>query len=453
MSLVVVGVSSRTAPVSLLERAAVGPDALPGFLSDALSAPHVAEAVAVSTCNRIELYADVRAFHAGVAELTSIIAGDTRIGLEELTPHLYVHYEDRAVQHLLGVACGLDSMVVGEGQILGQVRSALKAAQDSGSAGRTLNELFQLALRVGKRAHTETGIDQAGSAVVTAGLELADRVLGGLAGRSALVVGAGSMSSLVALALDRAGAANVVIANRGTDRAAALAAQLGGRAVGLDTLAPEVAAADVVVSCTGATGFVLDEATLRRAHAGRDGRPLVLVDLALPRDIDPVAHSLAGVTLVDLEGLTRMLDERGEGVDVEAVRSIVAEEVSGHVVQRQAARVAPTVVALRAMADDVVSSELARFDSRRPEIAEDVRAEVERTVRRVVDKVLHAPTVRVKELASQPSGLAYAEALQALFDLDPVRYREVAVADVHPVEVDTELDVTDVTHFPDGGLR
>ncbi len=315
------------------------------------------------------------------------------------------------------------------------MRSALKAAQEAEATGRSLNEVFQLALRVGKRAHSETGIDQAGSAVVSAGLALADTVLGGLAGASALVVGAGSMSSLVSYALARAGVGSLVIANRGNERAVRLAAELGASAVGLDDLTAELARADLVVSCTGATGYVLTADLLERAHAVRAGRPLVLVDLALPRDIDPGALALSGVTLVDLEGLVRMLDEEGDGSDVEAVRTIVAEEVARHVVQRQAARVAPTVVALRAMADEVVAAELGRLDSRRS-LPEDVRSEVERTVRRVVDKLLHVPTVRVKELAAEPSGLAYAEALQTLFDLDPARYREVVTADVHAVEVD-----------------
>jgi glutamyl-tRNA reductase len=336
------------------------------------------------------------------------------------------------------VVCGLDSMVVGEGQILGQVRNGLAVAQAAGSAGRVLNEVFQQALRVGKRAHSETGIDQAGSAVVTLGLGLAERALDGLAGRRSLVVGAGSMSSIAATQLARLGLGAIVIVNRTPEHAERLAQQVSGRAVAMERLEQELHEADVVVSCTGATGFVLAAEAVARAHAARGGRPLVLLDLALPRDIDPDVHGLDRVTLVDLEDLGTLLVEHGHAADIEAVRAIVAEEVAAGLQQRQGDRVSPTIKALRQRAAEVIDAELARFDGRRPQLSQDDRDEVEQTVRRVVDKLLHAPTVRVKELAAEPSGLAYAEALHALFDLDPVRYREVTTADVHALEVDGE---------------
>jgi glutamyl-tRNA reductase len=438
MSLVVVGLSHRSAPVDLLEAAAVGREGLPAFVEQAAGSSHVAETVAVSTCNRVELYADVRAFHAGVGELTALLAQQTGRSLEELGPHLYVHYEDAVVQHLYSVVCGLDSMVVGEAQILGQVRDGLAAAQTVGSAGRVLNELFQQALRVGKRAHSETGIDQAGSALVTLGLGVAERALDGLQGRRSLVVGAGSMSSIAATHLARLGLGEVVVVNRTPERAQRLAEQVGGRAASLDRLEQELHEADVVVSCTGAAGFVVAAEAVARAHAARGGRPLFLLDLALPRDVDPQVHGLDRVTLVDLEDLGTLLVEHGHAAEVDAVRAIVSEEVAASLQQRQAERVAPTIIALRQRAAQVVQAELARFDGRRPNLAAEDRAEVEQTVRRVVDKLLHAPTVRVKELATDPAGLAYAEALHALFDLDPVRYREVIAADVHALEVDPE---------------
>jgi len=433
---VVVGLSHRTAPVSLLERVVVPADRLADLARAAAQAPHVAEAVVVSTCNRIEAYADVRAFHAGVGELTTLLARTAGLTVEELGPHLYVHYEDRVVQHLFDLVCGLDSMVVGEGQILGQVRDGFRVARDAGTAKQTLGELFQQALRVGKRAHAETGIDRAGSALVATGLRLADRALSGLAGRRAVVVGAGSMGGLTAAQLSRAGVGDLAVLSRSAERAKRLAESVGGRALGFDHLEAELREADVVVSCTGATGFVVTEAVVVRAHAARGGRALVLLDLALPRDVDPAVHGLDRVTLVDLEDLGSLLVEHEHAADLEAVRVIVAEEAARYLAERQAARVAPTVVALRGLADDIVAAELTRLQGRLVDLSPEARAEVERTVRRVVDKLLHAPTVRVKELAAQPEGLAYAEALHALFDLDPVRYREVAVADLHPVEVD-----------------
>jgi len=450
MSVVVVGLSHRSAPVSLLERAAVAPDEVAASASAAASRPHVAEAMVLSTCNRVEVYADVRAFHAGVGELTALIADRAGMTIEELSPRLYVHFEDRAVQHLFQVVTGLDSMVVGEGQILGQVRDAYAAARTCDATGRRLDELMQQALRVGKRAHSETGIDGTGSALVTGALSAAADVLGPLDGRTAVVVGAGTMSALVSAALVRAGVSDLVVANRGSARAGQLARSVGARAVPLDQLGTELARADLVICCTGAAGFVLDADLVAATQDARHGRPLVVVDLALPRDVDPASAATIGVSLVDLESLAAGLDGRSHSASVEAVRAIVAEEVAGFLAASQAARVAPTVVALRAMAEDVVAAELARFDARRADLEPAVRSEVERTVRRVVDKLLHAPTVRVKELAAEPAGLAYAEALHALFDLDPVRYREVAVADLHVVEVDNVDDMDDVDEVGTG---
>jgi glutamyl-tRNA reductase len=436
MSLVVVGLSYRTAPIPLLERASVVPDRLPSVLAAAAACPHVSEAAVLSTCNRVEVYADVRAFHTGVAEISALLAAEADVPVEELLGQLYVHYEDAVVQHAFQVVCGLDSMVVGEAQILGQVRGALRAAQRAGIAGRSVGGLLQQALRVGKRAHTETGIDRAGSRLVSTGLELAGQVLGGLPGRRALVVGAGSLSAIAVAELARAGVTDVVVANRGEERAVTLAASVGGRGAPLAELGAEIAGADLLVSCTGATGLVVPEADVAAAMATRPSRPLAVLDLALPRDVDPAVLALPGVTLVSLEEIGTIVAERDAGAEVEAVRAIVADEVGRQLARRQAARVAPTVVALRSMADEVVAAELARLDARRPGLDAAVRSELEQTVRRVVDKLLHAPTVRVKELAEQPAGLVYAEALHALFDLDPERYREVVLADLHAMEVE-----------------
>lgn len=275
MSLLVVGLSHRSAPVSVLERAALHVDAQVKLLQDTVAAEFTAEAAVLATCNRIELYADVDKFHAGVAELSTLLAQHSGVGLDELTPYLYVHYEDRAVHHLFSVACGLDSMVVGEGQILGQIKDSLARAQELHTAGRLLNDLFQQALRVGKRAHSETGIDRAGQSLVTFGLE---QLASGTAvpdwavGKKALVIGAGSMSSLAAATLARVGIAEIVVANRTAERAERLAEILNdagdvvARAVPMDSVSDELTRADVVVSCTGATGLVL---TAEAVAAGR----------------------------------------------------------------------------------------------------------------------------------------------------------------------------------------
>lgn len=406
MSVLVVGLSHRSASVSLLERAAVTGDALVKLLSDVRLAPSVAGVVVVSTCNRIEVYADVDRFHGGVEAVSELLARHSGVPLDELTGHLYVHYEERAVHHIFSVMCGLDSMVVGEGQIVGQLRSALKLAQEHGTVDRSLNEVIQQALRVGKRARTETGIDRAGASLVSVGLAKA----GPLAGRRALVVGAGSMSALAVTTLAREGVGEIVIANRTYERGLHLAEANGARAIEFDRLPGALAEADLIVSCTGATGLVITPDMLTR--------PAFVLDLALPHDVDPAVRDLPGVTLVGLDDLRGAGGAPAEN-DIEAVRRIVADEVSAYESGLRAAGVAPTVVALRSKAAEVVDAELLRLTGRLPELDDKARGEVAQTVRRVVDKLLHAPTVRVKELAAAPGGDTYALALRELFDLDP----------------------------------
>ncbi|WP_328944082.1 glutamyl-tRNA reductase [Streptomyces sp. NBC_00250] len=445
MSLLVVGLSHRSAPVSILERAALAADTQAKLLQDTLAAEPAAEGTVLATCNRIELYADVDKFHAGVAELSTLLAQHSGVGLDELTPYLYVHYEDRAVHHLFSVACGLDSMVVGEGQILGQIKDALALGQELHTAGRLLNDLFQQALRVGKRAHSETGIDRAGQSLVTFGLEqLADGtdVDTWAKGKKALVIGAGSMSSLAAATLARSGVSEIVIANRTLARAERLAQILsepGGtgvtaHAVDMVAVGDELTRADVVVSCTGATGLVLTGADIETAVQGRR-TPLALLDLAMPRDIDAAAHRIPGVRLVDIESLAEASADAPMAADVDQVRGIVSDEVAAFGAAQRAAHITPTVVALRTMAADVVAGEVARLEGRLPGLDDKQRAEITQTVRRVVDKLLHAPTVRVKQLASEPGGAGYADALRTLFDLDPETVASVSRADLNDADV------------------
>jgi glutamyl-tRNA reductase len=407
-SILVVGLSHRSAPVTLLERTAVTADELVKLLHDVHETSSVTGAIVVSTCNRIEIYADVEKFHAGVSSISELLSRHSGVPLEELSRHLYVHYEERAVQHIFSVACGLDSMVVGEGQIAGQLRTALKIGQANGTVDRALNEVVQQALRVGKRARNETGIDRAGASLVSVGLGRA----GSLEGRRALVVGAGSMSALAVATLAREGIGEVVIANRTHERGAHLArsAEVPARAIELADLRSALAEADIVVSCTGAIGLVITPDMIEG--------PVFLLDLALPHDVDPDVRDLPGVTLVALDDL-RDADDAPAATDTEAVRRIVCEEVQAFELGLIAATVAPTVVALRSKAAEVVDSELGRLGGRLPGLDDKARDEIAQTVRRVVDKLLHAPTVRVKELAASPDGDTYTEALRELFDLDP----------------------------------
>ncbi|MFI6293768.1 glutamyl-tRNA reductase [Nonomuraea sp. NPDC050790] len=411
MSVLTIGLSHRTAPVAMLERVSVSGDTLSKLLHDVQQDVCVAEAMVVSTCNRVEVYAAVDRFHAAVTAVSRLLSVHTGVPVEELTPHLYVHYEDRAVEHLFSVVCGLDSMVVGEGQILGQVRRALTLAQKHGTVGATLNELVQQALRVGKRAHTDTGIDQAGASLVSAGLAFA----GPLEGKRALIVGAGSMSSLAAATLSRAGAGEIVVANRTFERGVRLAETVGGRAVPLREVPKELAAADLVITCTGGGSHVVTPVML----AGRSADEVFLLDLALPHDVDPAVREVPGVTLVDLETIQESGIGSREGDAVQTVRALVSDELAAFLNAERAARVTPTVVALRSKAADVVEAELGRLLMRLPQLDDRARGEVAQTVQRVVDKLLHEPTVRVKQLATSPGGDHYAEALRELFDLDP----------------------------------
>jgi len=427
----VVGLSHKSAPVATLERAAVSGDTITKLLRDVVQAEPVAEAFVVSTCNRVEVYADVDRFHAGVTAICELLARHCGVPAQELTQHLYVHYEDRAVSHLLAVACGLDSMVVGEDQILGQVRSAVKLAAEQGTAGRVLSELGRLALRTGKRARAETGIGRAGLSLLSAAIELAAARLGpvspgtdALAGRDVLIVGAGSMSSLAAATAARSGAASIAVANRTRKHAERLAASVSTTMTtitGLADLPAAVAAADVVISCTGAAGQVITCEMVSAALTARQTPgPLVILDLAMPRDVEPAVAGLPGVVLIGMDQLSEHATAVGDD-DVVAVRAILEAELVGYQSAMDAARVAPTVVALRAKAAKVVDAELARLAGRLSADGLSGRAldEIGQTVRRVVDKLLHAPTVRVKELAGSPGGDEYAAALRVLFDLDP----------------------------------
>jgi glutamyl-tRNA reductase len=422
VSVLVVGLSHRTAPVALLEKASVAADDLVKTLDELHRAETISEVLLLSTCNRIEVYADVARFHPAVTEITGVLARHAGVAVADLAEHLYVHFAEAAAEHLFSVTSGLDSMVVGESQILGQVRSAYALGTDAGSIGSVLHDLTQTALRVGKRVHTDTGIDRAGASVVSVALDQAAERLGGLDRAKVLIVGAGSMGALAAASLRRRSTdAELVIANRGVERAERLAASVGGRAIGLDQLAAAIDEAELVISSTGATGVVIEA-----DHVGpRAQRPLTVLDLALPRDVDPSVTSLPGVTYLDLDAL-RSSGAAVSDAEIAAATAIVAQELSGYLGEQQQLAVAPTVTALRARANQVIENELSRLYGRLPEADESVRREVADAVRRAVEKVLHAPTVRIKELAATPNGDQYATALRELFDLDPATAESVA---------------------------
>jgi glutamyl-tRNA reductase len=409
--------SHKSAPVSLLEQVALDRDGVHKLIDDVAACEHVSEATVISTCNRLEIYADVDRFHGSVEEVSRLLIDRAGESTEAMLPHLYVHYDDGAVSHLFQVVAGLDSMAIGEGQILGQARDALSGGQEIGTVGPALNLLFQQALRVGKRARAETDIDRAAPSLVTAALDRSQAAVGGLSGKRVLVLGAGAMAGLATATVAARGASSVAVVNRTPGNADRLAAEYGARSALFTELDAELALADVVVSCTGATGVLVTRDMVAAATA--DGRALSIIDLALPHDVDPAVSDLPGVTLVNLAELADELRASDAGREVEAVRAIVTQEVAAFLSARRQASVTPTVVALRSMATSVVEAEMARLAGRLPGLDDATRAEVLHTVRRVADKLLHQPTVRVRELADEDGAVSYADALAKLFALDP----------------------------------
>lgn len=432
MSVLVVGISHNSAPMSLLERVALDDDGVQKLVSDAASCDHVTEATVIATCNRLEIYTEVERFHGSVEQLSRLLVEQAGGSTESMLPHLYVHYDDGAISHLFQVAAGLDSMAVGEGQILGQTRDALRRGQELGTVGSALNLLFQQALRVGKRTRAETEIDQVAPTLVSAALDLTAKAAGPLEGQYVVVVGAGAMAGLATATVSRQGARHVAVVNRTVDRADRLAEQYGAHAVPLERLSEEIARADVLISCTGSSGALIDRAAIESARADVTERPLALIDLALPHDITRDVLDLPGVSLVGLAELGAMLQGGATGREVQEVRRILGEEVSSFLAARRQASVTPTVVALRSMATGVVDAEMSRLESRLPDLDDMSLEEIRHTVRRVADKLLHEPTVRVKELANDQGAVSYAVALAELFALDP----EAVDAVTRPVVVE-----------------
>ena len=428
--MLLVGMSYRSAPVTLLEKVSVGETEREAILARLVADEAISEAMLLSTCNRVEYYVVANGFHSGLSAVVREIVGRTGLELDELTPHLYVRYAQAAAEHAFSVCAGLDSMVLGEQQIIGQIRNTYQEADEAGTVGRMLHDLAQKALHTGKRVHSETLIDNAGASMVSVAIDEAVAALQPgfnsgvdvaegtdiLAGRSALILGAGAMSSLAASYLGRCGIDRLIIANRTVDRAQNLAnhsieAGIPATAIALHDFADVLDDVDILVSATGAMTPVVSAADVI------DHGPLAIVDLSMPRDVAEDVSGLEGIALFNIE-LRQMTRTEVPGRDDEAAaRDIVAEELESYLTAQRASEVAPTVRALRERAADVAAAELARLEAKTPGLTQKERREVESTVRRVVDKLLHAPTVQVKKLSSQQGGGNYALALQKLFDL------------------------------------
>jgi glutamyl-tRNA reductase len=421
MPVVVIGVNHRTAPLWVLEAMTVGDAALGKTLHALLTKENVSEAVVLSTCNRTEVYAVAEKFHGGYADVRAVLAGLAFLDPEDFADHLYVHHDTAAVAHLFDVVSGLDSAVLGEHEIQGQVKTAWEKARREDAAGTTLNLLFRHALEAGKRARSETGIGQGTASVSYAAVALAGQHLGDLDGRRAIVLGAGEMGTSMADSLAAAGVAELVVANRTHDKAKALAASVGGRAIRFADLADELIDADVVLTSTGASSVLLTRADVEVAMTARGGKPLVLVDIAVPRDIEPSVAEIPGVTVLDMDDLgafaDRGLAERRREID--AVRVILDEELERFQAATSAREVAPVIVALRESAEALRAAELDRARSRLGDLDDEQLASVEKLTQGLVAKLLHQPTVSLRQAAGTAKGDRLVQALRDLFDIEP----------------------------------
>ena len=428
-----VGLSFRSAPVPILEQVSIADADMPKLQMALVDSDVLSESLVLSTCNRMEFYTVSTAFHSGLDHVVETISNFSGVPADELEPYLYVHYSDAAAEHMLNVASGLDSMVVGEQQIIGQLRGAYQSANDTGTVGRTLHDLTQRALRTGKRVHSETMIDAAGASMVSFAVDKALRFLrpqssvsfvsdattAPLAHARALIVGAGAMASLASTYLGKLGVSHVTVANRTVSRAENLVAHareagVAADAVGLDAIGDVLQNVDLVVSATGAVGCVITEADVAAAMRVRgEENSQVLIDLSMPADIERM--DVPGVTLLNIEQLTTMA---GEGPDDEApARAIVATELQDFITQQRAQSVVPTVKALRQRASDLVADELMVLERATPTMSPADRAAVEKSIRRVVDKLLHTPTVQAKKLSAGGAQVSYSDALATLFNL------------------------------------
>jgi glutamyl-tRNA reductase len=418
MSIVVIGVSHRTGSLPLLERLAIPPDAQGKAIAGLVTRHNVNEAVVLSTCNRTEIYAVAERFHGAYADIRDFLCDLAGLAPDELHPHLYSQHDDAAVTHLFEVAAGLDSAVLGESEILGQVRSAWELAQEEGGAKATLNLLFRHAIETGKRARTETSIGRGTASVSHAAVEMATERLGSLVGRRVLVVGAGEMGEGIAAALVHAGANDIVVSNRTAQRAEHLAARIGGRVVPFIDLVTELSEADVLLTCTGAGGTLIDFDLLQSAR-NQSSSPLLIVDIAVPRDVAPEVTRLANVTLLNLDDLR---DWAGRALMLRAgealrVNDIVSEEVERFGVEATARQAAPLVAQLRQRAEAIRQAEIERFTARLATLDETQRAAVEAMTKGIVAKLLHTPSVKLKEDAGTPQGERNAATVRDLFDL------------------------------------
>lgn len=420
MSVIAAGLNYQVADVSVIESLSFASERLPKALSQLMSCDHVTEGVVISTCNRVEVFVRASRFHPAAAEVREFLGEFHHVAPERFSDCLYTYFDEAAIAHLFAVVAGLDSMVIGEGEIAGQVKSAFAIAQAEGAAGRTMSALFRRAFEVGKRIRNETGISKNAASVSSAAVALASQELGGLEGKSVAVLGAGEAGQAAAKSLLASGAAELVVINRSVERGAEVADRVGGRACGLDELDSVIDAADILVASTRSPGLVLDLPAAEEIAARRGGRPLLIVDIAVPRDVDVAVRGVDGVTLLDLDDLKAFAEEGRRQRAAEAIRGreIISEEVERFLEDELSARYGPLISELRAEAEELRAGEFERYSRRLSNLSLEDRETVEALTRSLANKFLHAPTVRMRELASMPDGEVLADSLVKLFGLE-----------------------------------
>ena len=419
-ALLAIGMSHKTAPLALRERIALPEGRAASVLREIVRHDEIYEAVAISTCNRTEVY--LVAGDAVEAESSALSSMSRQAGIRptELMEAIYSLRDEDAVRHLFEVAAGLDSMIVGEAEVQGQVKRAYELALVEGVTGPISNRLFRDALAAGKRARTETGISRSQASVSSVAVELARATLGDLEKRTVLVIGAGENGELTARALHERGVQTVFVANRRHDRAIGLAERFGGTAIRFEDMAERLVETDIVVSSTASPHQIVGQEELGLVMEQRSGRPLVVIDIAVPRDIDPGVRDVPGVTLFDMDDLQRQVAHNLGSRQSEArrARTIVLEEVQRFAEWRASLDVVPTISALRERGDQIVDEVLHENSGRWTSLSDEDRERVGMLARAVVRRLLHEPTLRLKGASVDGESYVYVQALRELFGLD-----------------------------------
>ncbi len=419
MSVIVVGLNHRTVPLDLFEKMTVPEAKLPKALADLSSRENISESVILSTCNRIEIYAYAEKFHGAYQDIRNFLSEISHVAPEDFSDHLIGLFGSDAIEHLFKVSSGIDSAVIGEHEILGQVRSAWELAIEEQAVGTVLNSLFRHSLEVGKRARSETSISRNITSVSQAAVAMADKQLNGLIGKRVLVVGAGEMGEGMAKSLHAGGITELRVANRTWDRAVETAERLNGKPVRLDELPQNLTEVDLLLTSTGATAAILEYGDLDEAARQREGRELLIVDIAVPRDVDPAAAELDGVTLLDMDDLREFAEKgiRAREKEVSSVKEIINEELERFSNLFSARSVAPIVTQLHSRAEEIRNAELQKLFRKFPELTSEQLKGIETLTSVIANKLIHEPTVRLKDAAGTPKGERLSEALQDLFDL------------------------------------